>query len=415
MTGDVYPLPSANGVCVLAIAEALAKDGHKIDIICNGTENKFEAHSENGITYHIVKSNYTAPYKYSLFERILRVISLRIILPLYPVKDLPRITYYKRMYKEINSVEKVDCLISCVMPFEAGLAGKKLKDENLLNCFMIYQLDSLGNNRFDEGDGLLQQYRRRKAKTAELTLFDSADAIFELKCNQFFYNSEQFQKIKSKIRFIDIPLVSEDLYLKIRSLERKTIKDQSVITFIYAGGLQKSFRDPSFIIQLIDKIQNERKVDCIFNFFTKANLSQFLDGVENVDIIRNRGYVSQDELNLQYSASDFLISIGNKSTSEIHEIPSKLFVYISTGKPIIHISGGAYDACLPYLSRYENAIIIDPDSSLEDNYENLKCFILEHRGKVIDFDEIVNRFIENTSFYTKELLIDALRMQHDLI
>jgi hypothetical protein len=147
--------------------------------------------------------------------------------------------------------------------------------------------------------------------------------------------------------------------------------------------------------------------ECIFNFFTKADLNQFLGSVENTDIIKNKGYISQDELNLQYAISDFLISIGNNSTSEIHEIPSKLFVYISTGKPIIHVSGGRYDACLPYLSRYENAVIIDPGVSMEENLKNLKQFIIQHQGKILNLRDIQSWFKENTSSYTKDLLIEA--------
>ena len=58
--------------------------------------------------------------------------------------------------------------------------------------------------------------------------------------------------------------------------------------------------------------------------------------------------------------SDILLSIGNMDPNLI---PSKLFKYMSIGKPIIHLKRGERDSCLPYLARYPLALVLDEGKS----------------------------------------------------
>lgn len=415
LSGDVYPLPDANGVCVMELAKALVKKGHKVDIICNGRKNQFRAHREDGITFHIVKSNYTAPYQYTILERLLRVIFLRIELPIYPIKDYFRIRRYVSMARRINARKKIDCLVASVLPVETICAGIKLKESGDIRKCIIYQLDSVGNNRFDLGKGIMQKYRRANARKAEKVYFEKADHIFELKCNEFFYSRRAFQNVQHKIGYLDIPLVSDQIYTDLRALEQTVDRDASKVTFIYGGVLHKEFRDPTPLLQLINQLNREKAFQCECSFYTKrADLYQYCGGITEKELtcFHNNGYVSQEELNQHYAESDFLLSVGNHSTSEIHEIPSKIFPYISTGKPIIHLTGGKYDACIPYLSRYSNALLIDPGDKFEDNYQKLKAFISRNKGKIMDIEKIMQDFETNTAAYSAELLTKAA-LQHE--
>ena len=48
----------------------------------------------------------------------------------------------------------------------------------------------------------------------------------------------------------------------------------------------------------------------------------------------------------------------NLGNAVSNQIPSKLFEYFGTGKPILHLSPRADDAVLPYLQRYPLALVL---------------------------------------------------------
>lgn len=408
ISDDVYPLPAANGVCIMALAEQLRKMGHKVDIICNGHKNVYRAYCYGGIDVHSVKANYTAPYKYSFIRRAIRVFTLRLRLPIYPIKDPFRVRYYISCFNKINDEEKVDIIISSLMPVESVVAGISLKKQGCINELIIYQLDSISKNRNDQGPGKLQKYKRAKASEAEKSYFEYADEIFELICNEYYYSTSEFSKYQSKMHYLDIPIISEKLYHEIRDMEcDRTIRN--VITFTYAGVVRKDFRDPSLIMRLIAKL-NKDICKCEFNFFTKREINEFLQELSPEDkmIFNYKGYVSQQELYKYYAHTDFLISIGNRSSGDIHEIPSKIFQYISTGKPIIHVSGGEFDSCIPYLKKYDNALVLNPEDSFNHIFEQLVCFVQQCKDSVVSLPDILENFKENTAEYSANIILNSI-------
>ena len=97
------------------------------------------------------------------------------------------------------------------------------------------------------------------------------------------------------------------------------------------------------------------------------------------------------------SAADVLLSIGN---AESPMAPSKIYEYMSTGKPILHVYSWAEDPCLEPLARYGNALLIqegDPEAVVK-----MEEF-LNHR-KVLAFSDVARLFHTSTPEYTTHIL-----------
>ena len=95
--------------------------------------------------------------------------------------------------------------------------------------------------------------------------------------------------------------------------------------------------------------------------------------------------------------SDILLSIGNKGTEMA---PSKIYEYMSTGKPIIHVYSEENDPCIEQLVKYGNALLIKEGN---DSRDLIVEFI--NSRKNIDTSDVFKRFISSTPSYTVDLII----------
>ncbi|MPN32204.1 hypothetical protein SDC9_179680 [bioreactor metagenome] len=124
-------------------------------------------------------------------------------------------------------------------------------------------------------------------------------------------------------------------------------------------------------------------------------------------MIKACGYVSEKELEKAIGQADFLISIGN----EISEmIPSKIFMYMATGKPIVHFYSQSNDVCISYFKKYPAALLLNQHEKVELNAIRLLEFLRSQRGKRIPYELIEKTFHENTPQYSIEHIIKAIEI-----
>ena len=99
-----------------------------------------------------------------------------------------------------------------------------------------------------------------------------------------------------------------------------------------------------------------------------------------------------------------LISIGNK---DFPYVPSKIFEYMSTGKPIIHFYHNDDDSCLGYLQRYRNACLIDLRNPSQHCAKIIRDFLHVSRKKMT-WSEIEGLFPMNEAKFTKQLIMNKV-------
>ena len=91
-----------------------------------------------------------------------------------------------------------------------------------------------------------------------------------------------------------------------------------------------------------------------------------------------------------------LVNIGNAVDNQM---PSKIFEYISTGKPVVNIYKSPECPTLKYLERYPLALNLyekDAEERPAENAEKVRAFCLAHRGERVPADKILQLYSANT-------------------
>lgn len=117
------------------------------------------------------------------------------------------------------------------------------------------------------------------------------------------------------------------------------------------------------------------------------------------------GFIPHEDSLEKIDSASFLLSIGNTNSDMI---PSKIFEYMSTGKPIIHFYDNDYDSSLPYLKNYPLALLVKSDIELlESNTVAVLNFIKNTIGKTVSFEEIETIFKYNKPEYTVDRILEV--------
>jgi glycosyltransferase involved in cell wall biosynthesis len=211
--------------------------------------------------------------------------------------------------------------------------------------------------------------------------------------------------------YTDIPELTRVASLEDnQNLENGFTKEnkENQIVMVYSGHLSKDYRSPTKLISLIKAMSETINISCLF--FSRGDCEDELRQAE-IDtngIIKRMGYVSQEELSKYTHKADFLLDIGNRLSGEDYSLPSKVICYMAMGKPIIHING-VNDSAIKYLEKYGLAINISEESDIKDAAKQTIKFINSNRGKIIPFDEVAEKFPQNTPEYTAELIISQIQ------
>lgn len=105
-------------------------------------------------------------------------------------------------------------------------------------------------------------------------------------------------------------------------------------------------------------------------------------------------WIPADELPALYETHDCLLSIGELPGKQLS---SKIFGYMATGKPVVHIYHTDADVNLPYLDGYPLALTLkDDEVLLAENVARLCRFLIWARGRRLDFDAVRELMFECT-------------------
>ena len=90
--------------------------------------------------------------------------------------------------------------------------------------------------------------------------------------------------------------------------------------------------------------------------------------------------------------ADVLLSLGNAVDNQM---PSKLFEYFGTGKPVLHLALSENDPTLPYLRRYPLALVLGPQMRPGDA-ETLRTWLDKTAGQQVPFETVAALYKEFT-------------------
>lgn len=390
--GAYKPRASANGICSDNVLQELVAQGNDVTVIANRLYDCPEFSEENGLKIHRIKpkfsywlsdwakvNNNALLMKAAAIINKLKLMAMSFSWPF--VSPLYTCRFYKkavRLYKK----ERFDKVIAVYTPVDSLLAGYKLKKKFPEVRFFPYFLDSLSGGygpKFFSKEKII-----KRGLKIEKKVFPLAEKIIVMKSSeghQLNYNEE----FREKLCFLDIPT------LKKKPITRDKA-DRSDIKLLFVGTLLANVRNPDTLINAIEHIQNE---NIVYEFVGDVNCKEKFSGL--INSLGNRliftDFVNYDKLEKKINEADILINIGNSVSTMV---PSKIFEYMSYGKPIISTYDIEDEPSKQYLEKYPLALLLSGEASPEENAKKIESFINDNSGKTVDFEELTEMFYLNT-------------------
>lgn len=198
------------------------------------------------------------------------------------------------------------------------------------------------------------------------------------------------------IEFPMIQPVVEDL---------KPIQKSDRIKCLFSGYLHHKLRSPEYTLKLFSCIQRE---DITLNIVGKGYeelVDQYQKYAPEGRIIRS-GLLMPDEVKQYQDEADILVNIGNSCTNMV---PSKIFEYINTGKPILNICKNHNCPSLDYLDRYPLILtLFEDEPNMELQVARVNTFIDNIIGRRVASDEIMDIYRDCTIECVAERISNVL-------
>lgn len=397
VTGQYLPKPGATGLCVHELAKVLATKGYSVKTVCY--------HDDDYTRYFddVYKDTVKQPFfmnenrfKNGIKKRFARIVSLcakGLYIREYPLRSKLLVARYCNKLDEIiKNSDGVVTIIGTYTPIEAVFAVKKIKQKYKGKIKAVYySTDTLSNECGNEGI-LSAEYRNKKGECAECDMFKVFDKIFLMECHKYHYEKATYDKYREKIEYVGFPLIIKP------ELKNRQVKPHKKISCIYAGSLYRVLRNPEFLIKLLSET-NDKTNNILASFYGSGDCDDILKKAEidSDGAIKYFGMRSHEEVITQINEADILLSIGNNDSPMV---PSKIYEYMSTGKPIIHTYRSENDSCLQPLRQYGNALLIN--ENMELNINNVIEFI--SNVHTLEFDEVKLHFRTSMPQYTTDLI-----------
>lgn len=407
--GSVYPIDDANSNIINRIAVNLSSRQTDINIYELGFDNQNMSISKktvNGVTIYgmgdPLKTRFSEALKSYLddafFQQKNKLITHLIRKPNLAIEYIfKKVLYgniqrsYRTQIKKICIKDSIDVVICVSYPFSTAMAAAKLKKKL---PFIYYQLDPYFNHYLSSD--------KRKALKHERYVCKKADAILMTNLIYDDYMHSPLKKYLLKTSVLQFPII--ELSYKYDNIP--DLVDEEITKFAYVGTLYKDIRSPSYLFSIMKEL--------VFRG-NKVHLDLVGPLVGDIEIpkaewLTYHGRLSVSEAKVIMQQADILVNIGN---SIRNQMPSKIFEYFSTGKPIINLF--KIDNCptLPYTNRYPNCISLDESKDLNENIcEQIENFIKQYKGCLIHIDKVMDMFYECT---TQNVSDQFLEVVHNVI
>jgi hypothetical protein len=284
-----------------------------------------------------------------------------------------------------------DVFIPVCAYYETYAAVKKyVRKSGVKGRIVVYQIDPLtGNGSY-----------RKESYDARLKMeTDMAKTAASIVTTDIVKEEKKCLKIDTKAVFpLEFPVVTDRTGGALRIAD-----GDAEIKCVFAGYIHKKIRDPEYTFNLFSKLVLPRirlyilgsgEEDLVGRYNT-AYPERFIQ-VGMVPLQQSLDYIRD---------ADILVNIGNNA---INFVPSKIFDYISTGKPIINFYKNGNCPTLKYCNRYENALLIYEGDDVEHQIGRVEAFILKKLGREISYAQIEREFLPCTADYVADAFYKIL-------
>jgi len=296
----------------------------------------------------------------------------------------------KKAIEEVCRKENYDAVIGVSAPYYIMQA---VAESNIDCTKMAIQLDPFTNNY------TLSPRLKKRRRTIELRTHGKLSVLF---AGDYLYDDLMTIVTNADENIIPIPLPG---LIYDNMVGRPSVIDHNgqTVNFLFVGQFYEKIRNPHYLLELFCHLPSNYVLHIVGGGCDREldRYTQILDK----RLVRH-GWVSKEEANAYIDQFDVLVNVNNTITNQL---PSKLFEYISTGKPILNLCKS--DECLskPYMAKYENGVcIVEKQDFVESDVRLIENFVEKHLRMVLSKDEILTGFKENTDVSVAELIWDKI-------
>lgn len=415
IVGSYYPYPSAVGNCCFNVAEEIAKS-NKVTVICLKSKiNQPETECYQGQTiirlsykWWDVRLNLNQKIKdktgitnkwYKFLLNVVRAKEfLQIVFSRISIKNALVNTYLN----ELNNLEEpIDVIIPFCFPMESVIAGMEFKKKHPKVKLMPYLFDPFVESHTLHRTTWNQKIKKKANTRIEEDMLSLSTKIF---CASHLYSHFiNYNCNSGLIISTEHPLLKRN---EIITLHKNNLVSDKVI-LIYTGVFDRYVRNPEYLLQIMCNILR-KKYNAELHLYTYGNCSDIIDKYiksANGKVV-NHGYVTKKEANLAVAKSNILISVGNIDNLQT---PSKIFEYMSAGKPIVHFYTADDDVNKEILKNYPLCLCLKQDKALlEENTDKFIRFCEKNKDKTLNYDEVEKLYYYATPKYVADQIMKVI-------
>ncbi len=264
--------------------------------------------------------------------------------------------------------EQYDALITISDPFTSHLVGYKLKEKYPQLKWLVdigdpfcFRHDTPTNNHL---------LYNKKNYRVEKNIFAKAEYISVTTETTKEKYAQLFPESGEKIEVIPPLMAPSESLIKKQNDNNAANK----ITLIFVGTLYKTIRNPKFLLQLFDRLQQvnlTKKIELHFYGGINDCHSEFTSYEHLKDkSLFLHGLVPREKVLLAMDDASVLVNIGNDN---MYQLPSKIVEYVLTGKPIINIVKLDNDSSTQFLQDYTAKTILKDTNQSSFEHEFTRC------------------------------------------
>lgn len=402
--GSYYPNSEAVGICARQVIEHL-KDEYHVTVIAirGGIEQDLKC-TIDGVDIIRIETRERRLRLFLMastkrFHRILlfclRAAGALKRLTSHVTIDRPLVESYIQALESLEG--STDVIIPLSFPFESVLAAIEFKRRRPITLVCPYLFDNFVDSASLHVHPWIQKMKKGRHIALEKDVVNSADAVLAMHPLRA-HIDRHFDLSKLEwVYFLEHPLLSPPL-------EVDNTPSASEVRLVYTGSLIRNVRDPKYLIELLHLLAPKQVLT--IDFYVMGNLANSVETfTDNRRLkITNHGAVNKEAAAFEIMTSQILINLGEARGKQIS---SKVFEYMATGKPIIHLACVDDDADGVILSKYPLALCLTQDSArIKANALKISNFIDLHKDSHVPYAEVAGLFPEALPATTADLMRD---------
>jgi hypothetical protein len=395
---EYYPTENANTRIIRHTCERLA-DRYETDLVTVRTpgdtgpeeSGKFRVIRVPGYSFHREKC--TGPVTPFVFARMAAE-KIRGKITHDETRMLERL--YEREIRKAVSAGSYDAIVSFSAPFLPHGCASRISAETGVPWTAVC-LDPYFSHRIFGPEGL-----ERRKKREEAVMANAAAVLMTYPTDRDYLRAGV--SFRDRIRGIEMPGIAPCV-----QEPAEAGPNPGPVRCCFFGSMYREIRDPRPAIALFSAAGEGIEARFAGRIVDGTKEEVFAEGCP----CRYLGELAGETLAGEYADAEVLVNIGN---SVDNQMPSKIFEYISTGKPIINIFKSADCPTLKYLGRYPLVLNIHEAEIRKDPaacVSRVQAFCRGHRGERVPAEETKRLYAANTFEAFTESICRAIEGEED--